>query len=299
MNLYLFASIIIGITSLFITVYFLRFSKLFHGRVIKSSASNAGNYGEFISGLTGPLLSFAAILMIIATIEQDNKQNEIQHFEQNYYQLVEFHRQNINDLVLTSSLTKQEKKGRQAVLYIANQLKKCYKNLNLAYSLMFTHEQLLNLSFFIVYYGSDSIDIQMMSEKLIEKNPSMTPEFCKELISKATEPLFDNYDNQVYYQGHKSRLSHLIENYFLSLEYLSENRHLSNSEKTYYFQTIQSQNGIYLNTIISWYLRTELASNKHISLFNEFQSDDVTSELTNPAILEILDAEEKSLTINF
>jgi len=61
----------------------------------------SGEVGDFIGGVIGTLFSLAGFIILIITLADQSKSNTIERFESNFFELVKFHRENVEELKYT------------------------------------------------------------------------------------------------------------------------------------------------------------------------------------------------------
>ena len=62
-----------------------------------------GPIGDFIGGVIGTILSFAATLFVVITLNEQSYQHKRELFAQNYYEMLKIHNDNVSSMVLHQS----------------------------------------------------------------------------------------------------------------------------------------------------------------------------------------------------
>ena len=62
-----------------------------------------GPIGDFIGGVIGTILSFAATLFVVITLNEQSYQHKRELFAQNYYEMLKIHIDNVSSMVLHQS----------------------------------------------------------------------------------------------------------------------------------------------------------------------------------------------------
>lgn len=206
-----------------------------------------GAIGDFIGGVVGTAFSFAATLLLVVTLMEQNHQNKRNIFVQSYYEMLHVHADHVRQLVFN----KRDKsyKGREvfAQLIISYNLiydyvdrfvqnilngglqgKKDEKEI-ISY-LTNTQKRMLltmRLAYGYFFYGSDYYRLQYYTED-VEK----TVEESILSISKK---------NQFYTKGHHVILGHYFRHMFQMIQYIIKADYLDENERYTYAKQLRAQ----------------------------------------------------------
>lgn len=171
-----------------------------------------GQVGDFIGGIVGTIFSLAGFMILIVTLSSQTQTTYIEQFENKFFELVRFHRENVSEIIVKrKSLDENEKliefefSGRQAFKVILNDFITCLNELR-KYFNMFSVEQIyepgylldisnkinvdlthirlksiarINIAYCIVFYGVGDEGYQIL-EKLFHNK--YKPAFYKDLL---------------------------------------------------------------------------------------------------------------------
>ena len=59
----------------------------------------SGQIGDFVAGVVGTLFAFAGTIFIILTFREQNKETKRKRFEENFYEMVRIHRENVSQMI--------------------------------------------------------------------------------------------------------------------------------------------------------------------------------------------------------
>jgi hypothetical protein len=267
-------SLLLTIAGLWVFLHYLFVSKLFFSKKEGLSPEKASTFGDFISGLTGPIFTLAGFLIIYATIIDQKDVNQIQNFESVFFKLLEFHRENCRQLVINKTPKNCESRTGYA----------SFVNLHMQYERSFTvfdtsamtknypFEKKLDLSFSLFFLGSsDSVMLCEFFEKNYPRiNASklhqqiMAIEHCPELKS--------------YFDGNKARLNSFFNQFFAAIELIDHSDFLTKDQKDTYIRMITAQNGYYESNIIHYYIHSGISDKVQKKLYRKYNIQQWTNE---------------------
>jgi hypothetical protein len=221
--------------------------------------SQTGNIGDTIGGILGPFIAIAAAILTFFAFWVQYKANEqqkldlkIERFENKFFELLKFHKENVNELTLGENL-----KGRKTFVLLSNELRTCYKVCEevITQSDRYANINIMKFSYMIFFYG-----IGEQSEEYYTKD---FDEIEKEVFGaiKVTLLLGQEHYNknlknpcnffldislEIFYlpfNGHVSQLSHYYRNLFQSAKYVTEqDETLFNDDQKYdYLKILRAQ----------------------------------------------------------
>lgn len=82
----------------------------------KINFSTTGQFGDFFGGVVGTFFALTGTLLIILTFRIQSKQYERDAFESKFYEMLKLHSENVKEIQVAN------KKGREAIEYLTNQL---------------------------------------------------------------------------------------------------------------------------------------------------------------------------------
>ena len=124
-------------------------------------ATKAGEFGDFVGGYFGPILSLVGIFFVVLTLREqrettivERKDDKVQAFENRYYQLLHLHRENVAEMRV--GLGVGEITGRKVFVSIMNELhvalgviETIVKNEQLSWPFI----DVLQLAYYCVFFG--------------------------------------------------------------------------------------------------------------------------------------------------
>jgi Putative phage abortive infection protein len=210
-----------------------------------------GPIGDTFGGMVGPLIAlFAAFLTFLAfwvqfkaNVEQ-KKDLQIERFENKFYELLRFHKDNISEIKIDGNEGMVEK--RKAFVSMYNEFRYSFWCCKDKYNQLkdrgelhdtYSDEQLVRLAY-IFFLGGVGDNSDMVS-RAINKNPNYKFEdklfnavlaYFKLVKSKTIRPCYFDYDGNpvilrtryLPWGGHQSRLGHYYRHLFQTVKYVDK-----------------------------------------------------------------------------
>lgn len=235
---------------------------------------DSGPIGDTIGGILGPFIAIGAAVLTFLAFWVQYKANEqqkidlqIERFENRFYQLLQLHRNNINEISIRTR-TKQK-----AFISMFNELKFVYfmvkevyrkTYLSLGYEEI-SDTKLYNIAYFLFFYGCKPKAIKMINLAMNNRHSEFINIVSKKLeelsspIEGETLTVSDEKDEpftlRTWYNpflGHTSRLGHYFRHVFQIVKYIDE--HYPNKDdfdaKYDYVRTLRAQLSSYEQLMI-------------------------------------------------
>lgn len=256
----------------FLMIFFLFFPYWFTTRSwFGIDFSTSGPIGDTIGGILGPFIAIAAAILTFFAFwvqfkanEQQKTDLQIERFENKFYNLIEIHRNNVDEVIIGKST-----EGRKAYLSMFNELKFTYLIISDYYKKTYrnrlpdnpiSEEIIFNISYLVFFFGVGANSSKVVIDLVGEKNYSFficVEEFIKtyktgwktqrrngETIgADFGEDVFELDISYMPCDGHMSRLSHYIRNLFQIVKYIDEQDEdiIPYEKKFQYAGTLRSQ----------------------------------------------------------
>ena len=134
---------------------------LLHRQMTIPTPTVAGVYGDFLSGTLGPLLALVSIYFVVlalreqrATTDAERDGEEVQAFQEKFYQLIGMHRQNVAEMQLGRGENK--KIGRAVFVSILDELQvaqSCVQKAAVDITEPMSQLQQLQIAYCAVFFG--------------------------------------------------------------------------------------------------------------------------------------------------
>ena len=211
----------------------------FNDLSFRVNPSLASNFGSFVGGFIGSLFSLAGVLLLFETLIRQQRIFQRQQFETRFFEMVRFHRENVSEMVHKIPQEENvEVTGRRVFLQMRRQYGEILSLLKKDYSNLLTTDEVLDISYLILFFGvgSDSLDMLRYKLSKYKDKKEVTEKIIEELRKKKSKGL-----KTVYFGGHQSRLGHYFRHLFQSVKYIDSQSFLSEAEKYEYVKTLRAQ----------------------------------------------------------
>lgn len=262
-------SVVIIVIGFLIYVYYLFISQLFFTKKEKTSPERASTFGDFITGLTGPLFTLSGFFVIYATISDQKENNQIQQFESVFFKFLDYHRDNNEKIQIIGPRTCNDIKGRQTWVTFRGIVRKAYEVLDT--DSVFTklnEDQKIDICYEVLYYGLGSADttrLYSQLDKYLINHDTKLSFFSKLRSVEHCEKV------NIYFYGFSNALGNYFQEYFTYISYVDKSTMISEKEKYNYVNMLISQNDYYCTAIQYFYIHSSLAKKEHIYLANKYK----------------------------
>lgn len=216
------------------------------------------DYGTLVGGILAALFSLVSILLLIQSLNEQEKQNKLQNIESRFFELLNIHRENV------AEFNSKGKNGRSVVIAIYEEFNNLYDTISLWYTFEKSGLQDIDdwkkkcseIAYLIVFFGLSNkstenllskIDQIIANRKFYEYE--FYPMFLANIIQAHKQRKEDNKqkdkDQRLYleHDGHQSRLGHYFRHLFQTVKYIDDQpTKLLNYEMKYtYIKTLRAQ----------------------------------------------------------
>ena len=162
------------------------------------------HYGSIVGGISAALLSLASVLLIIQSIDnqekqrkvdkiENEKQQRLKDIETRFYQLIKLHRDNV------SEFQSKGKIGRQVIIKIYDEYNELYKFIKLWYTYEKSglnnrqdyNKNVSNIAYYITFFGLGNNSTEMLLnliKEIVGENF-----FNREFYRFALKPMIENH----------------------------------------------------------------------------------------------------------
>ena len=184
-------------------------------------------------------------LLIYETISVQRKSFQIQQFETKFFDLLRFHRDNVQQMVHRVPWSKEDKyyNGTRVFIEIKLQFMKLFK---IAKDKIDKCELIdskdkekasITISYLILYFGVSKSAREDLLSSLSDYNSTLVHEIIDEVYQIKT-----SYNpGVVYFGGHQVRLGHYFRHMFLTVKFVDSTKFLSQKNKYKYVKILRTQ----------------------------------------------------------
>lgn len=217
-----------------------------------------GFIGDTIGGTVGPIVGFIGVILtflafyiqyqankvqIDALTEQkkgakdQERQIAIQQFENNFFELLKLHRENVKEL------SYRHNEGRNVIIKIVNEffeiLDKFIEN-GIIRRNKLDEQDLANIAYTILFFGTDETVKDVLENRFFNKYHAIEDEL-NELIESLRLMHNVMLPEKHYFNGHQSRLGHYFRHLRGTVIYVHRNKMLNEEQKKEYLRMLRAQ----------------------------------------------------------
>lgn len=229
---------IIGIISFFIIV----FNESYHFNKTSIIDPNlASQFGDFFGGFVGTLFSILSVFLLIYTILHQNKESQKTALETNFFRMIDYHNQNVNQLKiahLDSTRKDETSDGRRAFVQFKIQIHRLFeivRQIKSEKDYKLTDEQIADIVYIIFYYGIDGSWVNFIESKLERYTP-----IHKELTVEIQNRINLNPNLKIG-RTNQTNLSTYFRNMYNAIKLVNESKSLNKIEKNELIKIYRAQ----------------------------------------------------------
>ncbi len=219
---------IVGIISFFVII----FNKTYHFNETSIIDPNlASQFGDFFGGFVGTIFSILSVFLLIYTILHQNKEAQKTALETNFFRMIDYHNQNVNQLKiahLDSTRKDEQSDGRRAFVQFKIQIHRLFeivRQVNTEKDYKLNDEQIADIVYIVFYYGIDGSWVSFIESKLDRYAP-----IHKELASEIQTRINLNSNLKIG-RTNQTNLSTYFRNMYNAIKMIDESKFLKDSEK--------------------------------------------------------------------
>ena len=245
------------------------------------------NFGNDFSNLPNYLVFFATLIsaiLLYSTLKSQQKANRIAAFENRFFKFIDYHRENVNELLYRKPQRKKEEyyKGNQVFTVIYYEVKELLEEylLNKYKGKEVSKEEkieAINFTYHCIFYGAGKHSESTLASKF-SKDYFEFINFKK----KKAAYYFDG-KKHCYYTGHVRRLGHYFRNIYQAVTYVDEQHFLKPSEKYEYMTIFRAQMSVYEQAVFFFNSVSDLGKRWELQEYqkdiSEIDKDEIYPEL--------------------
>lgn len=217
-----------------------------------------GVIGDTIGGIVGPIVGFIGVILTFlafyiqyqanqiqikslneqkeATIQSD-RQNKIQQIENNFFELIKIHRENVKEMNYRGV------EGRNVIVKILNEFNDVIKIVNTSNFIKkhkLDEQDLANISYLATFFGVDESVQDVLENRFFQHYGQLSDEILTIIKTLRKHPSPISSD-KYRFNGHQSRLGHYYRHLFTTVNFIHEDEVLNRQEKKKYIKLLRAQ----------------------------------------------------------
>lgn len=167
----------------------------------------ANNFGGLVGGVIGSIFSLAGIFLLYETIIKQQKLFNLQQFESKFFELVRYHRENVEKMKYRLPLKSEEEyvEGAAFFVEVVSEIEELYKKIS-RINQEFDEEKIIEISVQVHYFGVSKTILSTLKSALSNYDSKAIEKIIDKLRTEKTK-----YDSKIVrYGGHQHRLGHYL-----------------------------------------------------------------------------------------
>lgn len=222
-------------------VYHMYFGKIFFPKKQAKTIDSASAFGGYIGGITGPLFALAGFLIVYATIIENREDSNEQKFESIIYKFIDYQRENLKNINLTSPKSCSQIEGSGVWLTFRAILCKSFQLVDSSqYTKNISSADKYKLYYSIFYYGipKNSKDQSRSLNQL--KSTISNVSNLDSLIAQARRIEHCEQKN-TYFTGYSNKLEIIYNQFRTAIEYIDHSDAMEFERKKHYVNLFLDQ----------------------------------------------------------
>lgn len=211
---------------------------IFKFSYISDDTTKWGAFGDYISGVTGSIFSLISVILLFYTFKDQRDNLKREKFENQFYELLRFHKDNVAELILGQD------QGKKIFVIFLREFRaalETVKRISVKHQISIERVHMLEIAYLILYYGTGPNSTRI----LINSMPEYTNEFLTDMAQtlsrdKKRVKIKRNFSFTPF-EGHQSRLAHYYRHLYQTIAFVDSNTFLSIEEKKNYIKMVRAQ----------------------------------------------------------
>ncbi len=227
----------IGFLGLFIIVFNDTFN---FGDSKYFDADLASKFGSFFGGVIGTIFGVISVLLIIYTIINQNYENKKSALETNFFRMIDYHNQNVNQLNiphLDSTRKNDFSEGRRAFVQFKIQIHRLFQLVNQANidkEFNLNKDEIADIVYIVFYYGIDGSWIKFIEDKLSRYSNNQA-------IAKEIQDRINKNPDYKIGRTNQTNLSTYFRNLYNAVKMIDNSKYLTKKDKNNLIKIYRAQ----------------------------------------------------------
>ena len=216
------------------------------------------DYGTLVGGILAAVFSLITILLLIQSLNEQERQNKLQNIESRFFELLKIHRDNV------SEFHSKNKSGRSVAIAIYDEFNDLFDFVTLWYTFekskledpLEWNKRCSEIAYLITFFGLSNKSTENLLKR-IELIISNNDFFSREFYPIALKNMIENHrirkeenknkklEERIFidHDGHQSRLGHYFRHLYQTVKYIDEQptKLLNYDSKYLYIKTLRAQ----------------------------------------------------------
>ena len=205
----------------------------------------ATNFGTFFQGLVGTTAGISSSLLVLCVFFMQRKQEDISQLENIYFKMLDFHRENVNSIVIDNYKLwmKDKKEKAQAFVSFKLQLFDCIdmvSDINNKLNKKLSKKEIADVAYMVFYYGVDRQWIGFLEKLLIGYDENLL-QLIFSCINTQKTITFTNNNPKDLGKTNQTILSTYFRNMYNAIMLIHKSDILNKEQKKKYIRIFRAQ----------------------------------------------------------
>ena len=217
------------VVSIFLLITSVSALPAYRGRLFDIDPQKAGEFGDFIGGYFGPILSLVGIFFVVLTLREQRKTTaeerkaaELDAFEGRFFELLKTHRDNVTEMALGRGTPLYQ--GRQVFRQMLAEFQRSFRAVrDTTPSLRAGISPLdqIQVAYYFVYFGVGIKSSLFLSEAVSAAGVDLGSTDIATL-QQAVLNTREDEDDYPFFEGHQQKLGHYYRHLYQTVSFVHE-----------------------------------------------------------------------------
>jgi hypothetical protein len=253
-------------------IYHMYFGKIFFARKEPKTIDKASAFGGYIGGITGPLFALAGFLIVYATIIENRQDSNEQKFENIVFKFIDYQRQNLAAIILTSPVSCDENQGIAVWPVLKGNMSSAFNFIDSSkYTKMLDSSNKIKLYYPLFYYGMPTKAESNKSRAIpflrdVFKNPADLDSFIQQ--GKRLEHCEEKSHR---FGGYSNKLGPIFSQFISCISYIDRSDIIDHEKKKQYVSILIDQHSTFCLAVMHFHFTSVVESPESIRLLNKYE----------------------------
>ncbi len=185
----------------------------------KVESENASQYGSFIAGYAGTILSVLSFLLLVLTFRDQREKSQVENFGTRVFELVGLHRDNVGEIGIGEDF------GKKVFVVMLREFRTLFrlvKKISVEHNTSFSNSDLAKITYHVFYYGVGPNSTRVLKRSLGNQYQELLGFVIEQVTNKKIKSKEKNAIRLRYtpFEGHQSRLGHYFRHFYASIQFI-------------------------------------------------------------------------------
>lgn len=210
----------------------------------KANSNEANQFGGFIGGILGPILTFASTFFLIATLYYQSVSSATNQAESTFYKLIEFHKLNVENVSIYTKNNHIQITGYGALKLLEERFNNIFSIVKEKNNYGFDEKTLIDISYNFFLFGISEESAELIKEKIRVhfKDETMVNSFYTEMDKVSSKSISSKVGDEVrVFEACDYFIGHYFRNLYNAVKLVDNCEYFNEVEKYEYIKVLRTQ----------------------------------------------------------